>query len=90
MTRKESKKMGTARLVSADERVKSWRIISRRRRIVARRGEEIVALRFAGLSSQRADATCEHRREIKVAISAITFFFLVRRGLRSESVTGLK
>jgi hypothetical protein len=83
-------KNGSARLVSADERVKSWRKISRTRRIVARRVEEIVALRFADLNSQRADATCQHRREIKVAASAMTFFFLARRGLRSKSSAGSK
>ena len=62
--------------MSADERVKSWRKISRRRRIVARRVEEVVALQFADLSSQRADATCEHSRKIKVAAAAILFSFL--------------
>jgi len=75
MTRKEKTEQ-RPRLVSAEERVKSWRTISRRRRIIVRRVEETVALRFADLSSQRADATCQHRRKIKVAASALTFSFL--------------
>jgi hypothetical protein len=75
MTRKEKIEQ-RPRLVSAEERVKSWRKISRRRRIIVRRVEETVALRFADLSSQRADATCQHRRKIKVAVTALTFLFL--------------
>ena len=83
-------KNGSARLVSADERVKSWRRIPCTWRIVARRVEETMALQPADLNSQQADDTCQHRREIKVAISAMTFFFLARRDPRSKSSAGLK